>query len=107
MTMTTVGHVIENVASYEPDMVAYVPEAAWEVTLLTPVKLVRHGDYNRDDVEGYRYLLEAGSMCEVVDGLRGVLGREPTSSQALRAVLYYAEYDAYPDPELLSEVIGP
>ncbi len=107
MTMTTVGRVIESMASHEPDMIAYVPEAEWEVTLDTPVKLVRHGDYGADDVEGYRYLLGAGDMCEVVDGLRGVLGGEPTPSQALRAVLYYAEYDAYPDPELLHEVIGP
>jgi hypothetical protein len=107
MTMTTVGHVIENMASYAPDMCVYVPEAEWEVTLLTPVKLVRHGDYGPDDVEGYRNLLPAGDMCEVVDGLRAQLGKEPTPSQALRAVLYYAEYDASPDPELLSEVIGP
>jgi hypothetical protein len=97
MGMGILGEVLKHPEAYEPDMVVYIPEDAEEITLFTPVLIVQHGSYGLDDVCGYRYLLEAGVMVEVIDGMRTQLQAEPTLPQRLRAILYYAEHDAFPD----------
>ena len=97
MGMAILGEVLRNAASYEPDMIVYVPEGAQEVTLFTQVLIVQHGSYSEDDVQAHRYLLETGVIRDVLDGLQEQLGTPPTPPQALREVLYYAEHDAFPD----------
>lgn len=97
MGMDILGEVLKHPEAYEPDMVVYVPEDAEEITLSTPVLIVQHGSYGDDDVRGYHYLLETGVMAEVLDGMRVQLEAEPTQPQRLRAILYYAEHDAFPD----------
>jgi len=101
MGLGILGDVLESIASLEPDMVVYVPDEVEEVTLFTPVIVVQHGTYSDEDVKGYRYLLEAGVMREVLDGLERLLRSTPTAPQVLRAVLFYAEHDAFPDLDLL------
>ncbi len=90
--------------AYEPDDVVYVPANASDVGLDTEVRVELHGSVAPEDLAGYRYLLEAGVIREVVDGLASALGRAPTEAQSLRAVLYYAENDAFPDMQI---VFGP
>jgi hypothetical protein len=97
MGMAILGDVLRSPALYESDMIVYVPEDAPDVNLFTKVLLLQHGAYGDDDVRGYRYLLETGVMAEVVNGLSQQLGGPPTAPQSLRAVLYYAEHDAFPD----------
>ena len=97
MGIGILGEVLKYPEGYEPDMVVYIPEDAKEITLFTPVLIMQHGSYGPDDVRGYRYLLETGVMVEVIDGMRAQLQSEPTPPQRLRAILYYAEHDAFPD----------
>jgi hypothetical protein len=97
MGMGILSEVVNHPEAYEPDMVVYIPEDADEITLSTPMLIVQHGSYGPDDVRGYRYLLETGVMVEVIDGMRSQLQAEPTPPQRLRAILYYAEHDAFPD----------
>lgn len=97
MGMALLGDVLRNPAPYEPDMILYVPDGAEDVTLFTQVLIVQHGSYSEEEVQGHRYLLEVGVIRDVLDGLQQQLAEPPTPSQALRAVLYYAEHDAFPD----------
>jgi hypothetical protein len=100
METAILGDVLRDLSPYEADTIVYVPVDA-EVDLFTPVRLVQHGAYDEAEVEGYRYLLEVGVMQEVLEGLEGQLSKKPTPPQSLRAVLYYAEHDAFPDISLI------
>ena len=97
METAILGEVLRDLAPYEPDTIVCVPENAEVVDLFTPVRLVQHGAHDEADVAGHRYLLEVETMQEVLEGLEQQLSKKPTPPQALRAILYYAEHDAYPD----------
>ncbi len=101
MAMAILVEIIRNPTAYAPDMIVYVPDRAPDVSLLTEVLLVQHGAYCDDDVRGYRYLLEAGAIAEVLEGLSNLLGTAPTAEQGLRAILHYAEHDAFPELEVV------
>lgn len=101
--MVVLGDVLRSPRAYQPDMVVFVREASGEVTLSTLVSILQHGSYGDEDVRGCWYLLEPGAIDEVIEGLKERLGRNPTPSQALRAVLYYAEHDALPELAAVGE----
>lgn len=43
--------------------------------------------------QGFEYFLEVSTACEVLEGFK----RKPTLEQATDIVIYYAEYDAFPE----------
>ena len=47
----------------------------------------------------HEYLLGVEQVCEVIEGLEAQLGRVSTPNERLRAVLHYAQYDAFIDPQ--------
>lgn len=101
MGMAILGDVLRNHASYEPDTIVYVADdSGKDPDLFTHVLLLRHGS-DEGDTSGYRYLLETGVIGEVLEGLERLLGSPPAPLQSLRAVLYYAEHDAFPSLDLI------
>jgi hypothetical protein len=50
-------------------------------------------------LDGKAYLLGIEQVRDVIDGLAAQLERSPTMSERLKAVLHYAEHDAFIDPE--------
>jgi hypothetical protein len=100
MGMASLCDVLRDPYSFERDMVVYVRDTEDELGLQTEALVLQHGSHGPEDVKGYRYLLEIGVIQEVLEGLRDQL-EKPEPIQCLRAILYYAEHDAYPDIDLI------
>ncbi len=81
--------------AFEADDILFVPRGQ-ELDPSTPVVVVRHGAYSEEDVTAYQYLLEIGTVAELVEALDELLGAPASAVQRMRAVVWYSEHDAYP-----------
>lgn len=91
-----------NWATHELDDSIYLPLDT-EPSLDT-VASVLPSDRDRKRVfEGQYYLLGIEQVRDAIEGLEAQLGRVTAPIERLRAVVYYAQHDAFIDP---SEAIG-
>lgn len=70
-----------------------------DVSGATVVDVVSHEDDPAPSRD--RYLIGIEQIRDIVEGLTEFFGAEPTSDEAVRSVLYYAENDAFLDPSEL------
>lgn len=96
--MPTLREVLEQWARFELDDSLYV-QPGEALGLASAVEIVAHDRATSRSVDGRAYLLGIEQVRDVVDGLAAQLGRPPTMSERLKAVLHYAEHDAFIDPQ--------
>jgi hypothetical protein len=103
MGTAILGDVLSDWSSYELDDSVYLPVGA-SASLNMRVNVVPF-DPEQPDLprifDDQEYLLGIEQIRDVVDGLQQQLGRAPTPDERLRAVLHYARYDAFIDPDAL------
>ena len=105
MGLAILGEVLHVWQTYALDDTIYVRKG--EALGLGSEVAILPGDPERGrDFEGRTYLLGIEQVRDVIEGLEAQLGRVPTASERLRAVLYYATYDAFIDPRDLREHDG-
>lgn len=97
MGLALLGDILNHWETYPLDDEIYLPigeEPALEMSVR-----VLHFDARRSRFfEGYKYLLGIEQVRDAITGLEYQLRRAATPSERLRAVLYYARYDAFIDP---------
>jgi len=79
----------------------YVPVGS-EITPDTEVRMKRAGERMPRVHQGYECLLGMEKVGDVVESLEYAFVRQATIEERLRAVLHYAEYDAFIDPDELA-----
>jgi hypothetical protein len=97
MGLGILGEVLHHWQAYALDDTIYVRKG--EALGVESEVAILPGDPDRKrDFEGRTYLLGIEQVRDVLEGLEAQLGRVPTASERLRAVLHYATYDAFIDP---------
>jgi hypothetical protein len=91
--------VLENWSQYDLGDEIYVPSE--DLTLNSEVVVLAFDIDRGRDFEGRRYLLGMEQVRDVIEGLEAQLGRRATPDERLRAILYFAEYDAFIDPAVV------
>jgi hypothetical protein len=98
MRIAILGHVLESWQEYELDDSLYLPIET-EPSLDTPVNVLSLDPLRKRIFEGQQYLLGIEQVRDVIIGLEAHLGRAATPIEKLRAVIYFARYDAFIDPD--------
>jgi hypothetical protein len=88
--------VLEQWARFELDDALYVPMDEI-LGLETVVDVIPFDGINSRKADR-RYLLGFEQVRDVIEGLTAQLGRAPTPKEGLKAVLHYAQHDAFIDP---------
>ena len=97
MGLVLLGDVLANWNRYELDDEIYLPKGI-QPTLDGGAHVFPFDPKRKRSFEGNEYLLGIEQVCEVVEGLEAQLGRVATPGERLRAVLHYAQHDAFIDP---------
>lgn len=91
--MPTLGEVFEDWRRFELDDSLYV-RSREGLSLDSPVDILPFDGKRPRVIEGGVYLLGIEQVRDVVDGLASELGRSPTMTERLVAMLHYADHDA-------------
>lgn len=102
MSTTLLGEVLEHWDEYELDDSIYLPAGA-EISLDLKVSIFPFEPVIPRLFEDQEYMLGIEQVRDAVEGLEAQLGRVATPIERLRAVVHYAQHDAFIDP---SEAIG-
>jgi hypothetical protein len=94
MGISTLGRVLETWQEYELDDSLYLPLGT-EPSLIAPVNVLPLDPIRKRIFEGQQYLLGIEQVRDVVIGLEIQLRRAATPIERLRAVIYFAKYDAF------------
>jgi hypothetical protein len=97
MGIAILGDVLTEWSKYELDDSIYLPDGA-EPALDLPVNVLSFDATRKRSFEGQQYLLGIEQVRDAVEGLKSQLGRTPTPSECLRAVIHFARHDAFIDP---------
>lgn len=98
MGLVLLGDVLANWNKYELDDEIYLPKGM-QPTLEGGAYVFTFDPKRKRSFEDTEYLLGIEQVCEVVEGLEAQLGRVATPNERLRAVLHYAQHDAFIDPQ--------
>jgi hypothetical protein len=99
------SEVLANWSTYELDDSIYL--SALELPdLETPVTIFACDPKRPRVFEGKHYFLGIEQVRDVIDGLEEQLRRPASLVERLRAVIHYAEHDAFIDPQALVDVLA-
>jgi hypothetical protein len=97
MRLRLLRDVLRDFRAYELDDSLYLPEGV-EPSLDAQVSVLPFDRQRRRISEGHRYLLGIEQVRDAMEGLERQLGRTTTPNEGLRAVLHFAQHDAFIDP---------
>jgi hypothetical protein len=90
--------VLNDWSGFELDDSIYLP-AATEASLDVTVNVLPADRFRKRSFEGQDYFLGIEQVRDVIEGFEAQIGRTATLNERLRAVVHYARYDAFIDPD--------
>jgi hypothetical protein len=94
--LTTLGKVLQNPDAYKAGVLYLAENAVWSLQTTAAVLAESDVDGNPPfaEVQGLRYAIGMGAVCEVAQNAKLQLGTV-TPDQLLEAFLYYYDHDAF------------
>jgi hypothetical protein len=98
MGLPLLSDVLEDCSKYELDDSVYLPQGV-RPSLDAPVNVLPFDRLRKRTFQDQEYLLGIEQIRDVIEGLEAQLGRPTHLEERLRAVVHYAQYDAFIDPK--------